>query len=751
MITTQLGDIENMLTVEDSSEDLGTCYQQTLLFLQLQRFQNLDMADNRGGPQEDGLVCEFNFNFKTDLRPRDETAADLSLENVTWFCNLADPSQICDGVSQCQTDECNCKDPHSHVFYCADGSGCIAWDSLCNEIQDCNDGSDECFCSKFVVLPLQGTASKICVSEDSYCSINNSDNLFMIRLEAGNPKCSEIEDLAEHLNPLHSCLKEAYLAGSLAFSKSFSEYCTVNCSHVDGFEDGWERFCIHIGIGYPLPFEFHCDLNDFSESLYLGDICDGEIHCGNQADEMGCPGRFYCSPDKTAEWVDEDKVCDNVKDCLKGADECGICQFEELSSSAFLIKSKVVFSVTVIMGFLIISLNIREGYKCWNTTCSSKVYNIDKVFLIQIFFHDTLTGVYLCCIVAAAVLLQYKGDYCQLEEIWRASPFCSFLGVLFSFSSHGSLMLIAFMSITRFLSCYKMRTIIIGSIFMNILNLLHSALPLIPVTAIKDIFRTEIFFTNLGQNPFFSTNPINRSRLSYVHKGMFQRDDDDIYNMIRDLTNVTTNKDIFDVEEISYYGNTGFCVHNIFKSQDSYEIYKILYCASIAVLLSIVIAAYIKIILKQRRYNRVTVPGGAEQDETNSASSQLTLKVALMIGSQLLCWIPFILSVLYFQYIAKKPASPMVFEVFALVVIPINSFLNPVFPSELYQKAKQGTWGRWRVFVSTFLTLPVTDMEVTEHEQIEISQAVQSFGIFLTLPINPDMEVTEQIEISHAV
>ena len=27
--------------------------------------------------------------------------------------------------------------------------------------------------------------------------------------------------------------------------------------------------------------------------------------------------------------MDLDKVCDNVKDCGNGADECGTCQFEE--------------------------------------------------------------------------------------------------------------------------------------------------------------------------------------------------------------------------------------------------------------------------------------------------------------------------------------------------------------------------------------------------------------------------------------
>ena len=381
-----------------------------------------------------------------------------------------------------------------------------------------------------------------------------------------------------------------------------------------------------------------------------------------------------------------------------------------LSSSEFRVKSNPVFAVTFFMGIMIIFLNIRGGYKCSTMACKSKVKEIDKVFLIQVFFHDTLTGVYLCCIVLATLVLKFEGDYCQIEQIWRASSYCSCLGVLFSLSSHGSLMFIACMSITRFLTCQdivvdiKKRSVIILSIFINIFNILHSFLPLMPVTAIKDIFRTEIFFTHLGENPFFSGNPINRSRLALVHKEMLHREDDDIYKMISDLSKITSKGNIFDVTEISYYGNTGLCVHNIFKSQENYKVYKLLYCTTLVFLVALVSAAYIKIILKQREYSKAVAPLVAGAEGPDSVTSQLTLKVALIIGSQLISWIPFILSVLWFEYIASKPASELVFEIFALVVIPMNSFLNPVFHSKLYKKALkavQAMWIRWTLFVNT--------------------------------------------------
>jgi hypothetical protein len=339
-------------------------------------------------------------------------------------------------------------------------------------------------------------------------------------------------------------------------------------------------------------------------------------------------------------------------------------------------------------------------------TCDSKVKAIDKIFLLQIFLHDMLMGVYMCCIVIAAVILKFKGEYCQLEEKWRASLYCSALGALFSFSSHGSLLAISSISFTRFLTCrslqadIKKRAVIIASISMICINLFHSCIPLLPVNAIQNFFRTDVFFTNLDKNPFFSTNPVNLSRLELVNQGLVHKEDNDVYSMVNDLSNVTTKKDIFDIMEIGYYGNTGLCIHNIFKSQESYEVYKVLYCLTIVLLLSIVSATYIQIILKQRRSIRAVAPDAATREQgEGSITSKLTLKVALMIGSQLACWISFIVTVLYFQYIAKKIASPMVFEVFALVVIPVNSFLNPVFYSELYKMVMQAISVKWRQFV----------------------------------------------------
>ncbi|KAL5248016.1 hypothetical protein ACHWQZ_G017253 [Mnemiopsis leidyi] len=662
--------------------------------------------------KRDNLTCVFNMDENhyhiKDQFPAGTLPPNVTTSEISWSCELAYPSQLCNGYSECLTDECGCKNSTVDVFYCADGSGCITWDHLCDNIQQCRDGSDECFCPNHIVFFSTEIGQWACFSEEYYCETitplspdEDIPSLFETTPDILKKiDCSdkiEGEEKYAGMSPIKSCLdlidKTNYL--TWAPQEIVVDFCRVNCSGIDKFDEGWGRFCKHIVLGISFyPNNFFCNGTDVWEGLPIQAVCDGKTDCSNEEDELGCPlpDRFYCDPDVTAEWVNTDKVCDSVKDCPNGADECGTCQFEALSTSEFLIQSKIIVALTCMMGAVIISLNAKEGYKCWKMDCSSKNKAVDRIFLLQIFLYDGMMGLYLCLIVLAAIILKFKGDYCIIEQDWRASLFCPVLGVIFSMSSHGSLSVITLVSITRFLTCHSFvsecreRTVKVVSIFGACLNVFHSILPLLPIHAIQDSFRTAIFLENINKNPFFSSNPVNLSRLTeFYNRILHEEGEHDISKMSKDLNNITSRGNIFDFFEIGYYGNTGLCVHNIFKDDEGqflYRVYKITYCTVLLILLSVVSFAYIKIVLKQRKSNKAVAGSNA----TGSNNSALTLKVALMIGSQLICWISFVITVLYFQYMTTKPAPLVIFEVFALVVIPINSFLNPVFYSELYKK-----------------------------------------------------------------
>ena len=113
------------------------------------------------------------------------------------------------------------------------------------------------------------------------------------------------------------------------------------------------------------------------------------------------------------------------------------------------------------------------------------------------------------------------------------------------------------------------------------------------------------------------------------------------------------------------------------------------------------LVTYVLIVMKNRKSQaRVAAVQAQEAGQEGSVevnpSTSLALKVVLMIGSQLLTWIPFIVTTIYFQYFSQNSAPPLVFEVFALVVTPLNSFLNPVFYSDVYKLVMGWLWRVWR-------------------------------------------------------
>ena len=656
----------------------------------------------------------------------DVFGSDASFRDKSWLCVLKD-TLVCDGTSQCATDECHCEAEVAerisrYYFYCFDGSGCITSEKLCDGLQQCKDGSDECFCPETVEIfcPLPDTTSqnKICTSPELYWTRAETISSLNCTVDSVPDKPQDQGVVHNYFNYTYECIQDILhessarkLTNTWNSAEKYTNVsliCKNNCSDEPGSgKEEMSYFCDHVAFNLKAlaihqnmnNLIFLCEENMFysnGQTVPIENICDGRRDCKDGADEIGCPGRFYCSNNT---WIDEEKKCDNVKDCANGLDECATCDLGYLSSSQFLIRSKIILLVTSVMGLSIVFLNLYEGRQCFLGQSASKKGEIDKILRLQIFVYDGLMGCYLCCVVLAAIVLRMRGDYCIIDREWRASEYCSALGVLFSFSSHGSLIVVAFVSILRCYNCavlvvtdVRKKVVVIVSVVIFLINSAHSIVPMLPYAFVQDIFRTEIFFSNIEDNPFFSRNPVNVSHLDRMSQNKFKYEKDlDVYEALAVLKNVTSKPQMFDTMEVSYYGNTGLCVHNIFKAQSSYKTYKLTYLAALVILLTVVVVTYSMIVLNDRKNKAAVGQSNANGDQDNN-SNALTIKVALMIGTQLVGWIPLIFTTIYFYYMDIISVPPLVFEMFALVVIPINSFLNPVFNSGLYKKVIGNDW-----------------------------------------------------------
>jgi len=153
--------------------------------------------------------------------------------------------------------------------------------------------------------------------------------------------------------------------------------------------------------------------------------------------------------------------------------------------------------------------------------------------------------------------------------------------------------------------------------------------------------------------------------------------------MLDHLGNTTANGTIFNPEELGYYSYSSLCIQNIYGNLDSLVEYKIAYMVCVAIFLILVSASYIAIVVSAyrsaHRMNRMAAHAA------QNSNTDLSVKVMLMIGSQLGCWISFIILMILYS-VTNIYAPQLLYELTAVLIFPMNSYLNPIFNSFLYKK-----------------------------------------------------------------
>eukprot|EP00116_Pleurobrachia_bachei_P000663 sb/3460925/ len=302
---------------------------------------------------------------------------------------------------------------------------------------------------------------------------------------------------------------------------------------------------------------------------------------------------------------------------------------------------------------------------------------VNESFVGLIALGDLMIGVYMILILAATLI---KGkDYCSERLKWLSSYECEFLGILSTAGTFISLLSMTLLSVFRMVSLRSMLQIEISKrkvcilILMMLIILLSSIiLAGIPLfEQFTDYFVNGIYYED---QPIF-TDVARRKDFRKVieHFNPYRYIDIEWRYLNYDFQSLFLDERGPTRHSVGFYGNQGVCLFKYFVTKEDPQFHYSLSVLGLSCLCFVIITA---------SYSRILTHASSTSSSAGLTESQkkstirLQRKVTLIIMTDFLTWIPFLfLALLHFGEVID---ATNYYEVCSVVLMPINSVINPV-------------------------------------------------------------------------
>ena len=129
---------------------------------------------------------------------------------------------------------------------------------------------------------------------------------------------------------------------------------------------------------------------------------------------------------------------------------------------------------------------------------------------------------------------------------------------------------------------------------------------------------------------------------------------------------------------VNFYGNSGVCVFKYLVTRsDPQKGYTLLVLLTDLTCFLVIALSYLILFYK----TQASSSGMKGNKQIQKRNRKLQIKVSLIILTDLLCWIPFII-VGFLHFGEEIDATPW-YPVFSIIILPINSVINPIFYNDM--------------------------------------------------------------------
>uniref|UniRef100_H2ZAA3 G-protein coupled receptors family 1 profile domain-containing protein n=1 Tax=Ciona savignyi TaxID=51511 RepID=H2ZAA3_CIOSA len=441
--------------------------------------------------------------------------------------------------------------------------------------------------------------------------------------------------------------------------------------------------------------ESQCDGRHFCNATGLISIdkafvCNGYFDCNDFSDESFCPNRFNCTTGTNPSSVPSTFTFDDFSDCADSSDECPpkldsdmISSRNEMISSVFLRVWLWIMATVAIFGngYVIVKTISRKN----KLIKSSIVSKMNHFLIFNLAISDFLMGLYLIIIAVYSVL--FSGRYCFEDEKWRTGLTCQYLGILSTIASETSVFILCVLTLLR-----------LHGVFMPLQsqNLKFKYVVIAVITAWSSAFALAFLPVYPGfadtvvegawlPSKFFNSTIVS---LSSVRKftdqiGVYVPNSTELleggnaswYSMLTYLSMYSPNNQIKGL--YGYYSSSSVCISKLFvtSSTNGWIITITIVSINLAVFIFIA-SSYMAIYRKASSHPQTTV---------SDRSIKMQKKIIKLIATDFACWVPIcMMSLLNFSQVVSMNGTA--YAVSAVVLLPINSVLNPLLYSNAFEK-----------------------------------------------------------------